>query len=218
MRRSARRLCSHTRRHQCRCCGCVTRRVMLSSNGSTDLDSTRLSSTPRIHNQTEEIPAEVELVVIIRPTRRRIIAPPNTREFWRPRENGHPRRMLVVVLRHFRVPRVLGIGSTRAFAQKTTAAPRIANNGSEAHGVKLFAGPPHGEDAHFAGKPNDRGAILALQDGSFWRGDSFGADASVSGEGVFYTGMCGYPGLLSVRACVVQPMITQLSTRRRNVY
>ena len=35
--------------------------------------------------------------------------------------------------------------------------------------------------------------ILELQDGSVYRGSSFGADRSISGELVFQTGMVGYP-------------------------
>jgi len=36
-------------------------------------------------------------------------------------------------------------------------------------------------------------AILALEDGSVWPGEGFGAFAKVSGEVVFNTGMVGYP-------------------------
>jgi len=38
----------------------------------------------------------------------------------------------------------------------------------------------------------ERGATLILSDGTRFRGKSFGADRSVSGECVFQTGMVGY--------------------------
>jgi carbamoyl-phosphate synthase small subunit len=42
-----------------------------------------------------------------------------------------------------------------------------------------------------------RAAILALEDGSIFRGKGFGAPADVSGEVVFNTSMIGYPELLT---------------------
>ena len=40
-------------------------------------------------------------------------------------------------------------------------------------------------------------AILALEDGSIFRGRAFGADATVSGECVFNTSMTGYQEILT---------------------
>jgi carbamoyl-phosphate synthase small subunit len=42
-----------------------------------------------------------------------------------------------------------------------------------------------------------RGAVLALEDGTIFRGRSFGAPVDVSGEVVFNTSMIGYPELLT---------------------
>jgi carbamoyl-phosphate synthase small subunit len=42
-----------------------------------------------------------------------------------------------------------------------------------------------------------RAAVLALEDGTIFRGKSFGAPADVSGEVVFNTSMIGYPELLT---------------------
>src|SRR3989441_5773839 len=42
-----------------------------------------------------------------------------------------------------------------------------------------------------------RAAILALEDGTIFRGKGFGAPADVSGEVVFNTSMIGYPDLLT---------------------
>ena len=38
----------------------------------------------------------------------------------------------------------------------------------------------------------ERNAVLALEDGSVFRGFAFGAECTVVGEGVFNTGMTGY--------------------------
>ena len=43
----------------------------------------------------------------------------------------------------------------------------------------------------------DRNAVLALEDGSVFRGFSFGAKITVVGEGVFNTGMTGYQETLT---------------------
>lgn len=40
-------------------------------------------------------------------------------------------------------------------------------------------------------------AVLALEDGSVFRGRAFGADASVAGECVFNTSMTGYQEMLT---------------------
>ena len=42
-----------------------------------------------------------------------------------------------------------------------------------------------------------RNAVLALEDGSIFRGFAFGAKATVSGEAVFNTGMTGYQETLT---------------------
>ena len=42
-----------------------------------------------------------------------------------------------------------------------------------------------------------RDAVLALEDGSIFRGFSFGANATVLGEAVFNTGMTGYQETLT---------------------
>ena len=42
-----------------------------------------------------------------------------------------------------------------------------------------------------------RNAVLALEDGSVFRGFSFGADKTVQGEAVFNTGMTGYQETLT---------------------
>jgi carbamoylphosphate synthase small subunit len=42
-----------------------------------------------------------------------------------------------------------------------------------------------------------RAAVLALEDGTIFRGKSFGAPIDVSGEVVFNTSMIGYPELLT---------------------
>ena len=44
---------------------------------------------------------------------------------------------------------------------------------------------------------DDRAAVLALEDGTIFRGKSFGAPVDVSGEVVFNTSMIGYPELLT---------------------
>ena len=43
----------------------------------------------------------------------------------------------------------------------------------------------------------ERNAILALEDGSVFRGFAFGAKRTVVGEGVFNTGMTGYQETLT---------------------
>ena len=43
----------------------------------------------------------------------------------------------------------------------------------------------------------EREAVLILEDGTQYRGRSFGYEKSVSGELVFYTAMTGYPESLS---------------------
>ena len=40
-------------------------------------------------------------------------------------------------------------------------------------------------------------AVLALEDGSVFRGRAFGADAAVAGECVFNTSMTGYQEILT---------------------
>ncbi|MCJ1291145.1 hypothetical protein MMC34_002688 [Xylographa carneopallida] len=47
--------------------------------------------------------------------------------------------------------------------------------------------------SHVTASHVQRSMILELQDGSVYRGSSFGADRSISGELVFQTGMVGYP-------------------------
>lgn len=42
--------------------------------------------------------------------------------------------------------------------------------------------------------PQERRAVLVLEDGTQLEGFSFGADKEVNGEVVFSTGMVGYPG------------------------
>ena len=43
----------------------------------------------------------------------------------------------------------------------------------------------------------ERNAVLALEDGSVFRGFAFGAKSTVVGEGVFNTGMTGYQETLT---------------------
>ena len=43
----------------------------------------------------------------------------------------------------------------------------------------------------------ERNAVLALEDGSVFRGFAFGAECTVVGEGVFNTGMTGYQETLT---------------------
>src|ERR1700740_2327099 len=45
--------------------------------------------------------------------------------------------------------------------------------------------------------PTAKPAVLALEDGSIFRGRAFGADATVSGECVFNTSMTGYQEILT---------------------
>ena len=44
---------------------------------------------------------------------------------------------------------------------------------------------------------NQRTAVLALEDGSVFRGFPFGASSTIEGEGVFNTGMTGYQETLT---------------------
>ena len=45
--------------------------------------------------------------------------------------------------------------------------------------------------------PNQKPAVLALEDGSVFHGLAFGADATVAGECVFNTSMTGYQEILT---------------------
>src|SRR5271157_1997216 len=45
--------------------------------------------------------------------------------------------------------------------------------------------------------PTTKPAVLALEDGSVFRGVAFGADASIAGECVFNTSMTGYQEILT---------------------
>src|SRR6202789_4069133 len=45
--------------------------------------------------------------------------------------------------------------------------------------------------------PTNKPAILALEDGSVFRGLAFGADATIAGECVFNTSMTGYQEILT---------------------
>jgi carbamoyl-phosphate synthase small subunit len=57
------------------------------------------------------------------------------------------------------------------------------------------ASPPAG--ATGAGSPDGRPALLVLEDGTTFRGTTFGADAETFGEMVFNTGMTGYQETLT---------------------
>src|SRR5512146_543009 len=62
-----------------------------------------------------------------------------------------------------------------------------------AHNTLGMRGPTLFRPALMSTKP----AVLALEDGSIFRGRAFGADATIAGECVFNTSMTGYQEILT---------------------
>ncbi len=71
----------------------------------------------------------------------------------------------------------------------------MADSGRGPAGILL--GSPRFGDFVQPLMPTTKPAVLALEDGSVFRGIAFGADASIAGECVFNTSMTGYQEILT---------------------
>src|ERR1700722_7884222 len=61
----------------------------------------------------------------------------------------------------------------------------------------FLVGRPPSTDFVRPSMPTTKQAVLALEDGSVFRGVAFGADATIAGECVFNTSMTGYQEILT---------------------